>query len=1000
MGAAEIARYREAVGHAIATGAHHDQRRALLTSLLDIAFGITVHDVELEKNVRVAETRGRIDLLYRRLVFEVKRNLAREHDDVVRELTLYLSRIGEGAIGLATDGLHFDAYRLSDGELTRFASLDLDASDDEAAFQWLDAFLFSQTEVNPTAADVVRRFGPTSPVFQSSEAELKAQWSTVSSHPTVQVKRDEWDRLLRMVYGTDKGSDDLFVRHTYLALVARIFAFLAIAQRAPHVDEASGILDGTAFERLGVHNLAEEDFFAWGTEEPIRDDTLRLIMALSRHLGIYSTSRIDEDLLKNLYETLVDPDDRHDLGEYYTPDWLADYLLRAADYGPGITACDPSCGSGTFLFTAIRILREAGLTGVALVSEAESHLTGFDVHPLAVTIARANFALALRGDAADAASSLSIPIWMADSLATPAQKMGRPIEVPVPPPPGTNAGTEYFLLPTEMEEIHPGSLAKAIELLADYAKLSIDESSAEDGLSTGLLELEASAFTDTWLDNLRLFRSLLEQRRDTVWESILKNAARPQMLARQPVDLLMGNPPWLAGRGITKSAYQERVTSLALHYGLLASRRGWQSGALELATVFVAFCSDYYLRSNGKIAFVLPRGVLFGAKQHESFRYLKMRIPLSPDAAFDLGEVEPLFRVPSCAVIATKRAPVRGEAWRVQKVTGRLNQRNASPAEAVEALHTGLPVPLAQANVAVSRYLDRALQGATLAPRPFWFITPQAPGRAGKRWVETDPQQARRAKPPWTGIRLDGEIEDRYFFGTLLSVYPYRHSPLKVCALPVAVVDSTLHLLKPEEVAAAGTPRFHDWLIRAEQIWGSRKKESSAQSVGLTEYLDNHANLSRQRTGGTFVMYGGKGTHVRAVVVDTTALVQSESTIPLSGFVFDMNMYYIRCDTLNEAHYLAAVLNTPFINDSISDSQTKGAFGARDIHRRPFEVTAIPDFNAEIAEHSELADISRAAHSRFTSEDPFPRTLRLQQEPIRDLIERADALVHKIVTRS
>ena len=41
-----------------------------------------------------------------------------------------------------------------------------------------------------------------------------------------------------------------------------------------------------------------------------------------------------------------------------------------------------------------------------------------------------------------------------------------------------------------------------------------------------------------------------------------------------PVDLVVGNPPWLALREIQEAAYQERVTQLALDYGLLEERRG------------------------------------------------------------------------------------------------------------------------------------------------------------------------------------------------------------------------------------------------------------------------------------------------------------------------------------------------------------------------------------------------------------------------------------------
>jgi hypothetical protein len=66
-------------------------------------------------------------------------------------------------------------------------------------------------------------------------------------------------------------------------------------------------------------------------------------------------------VLKVLYESLVDPDQRHHLGEYYTPDWLAGRVVVAVVDKPLTQrVLDPACGSGTFLFHAVRQLIAAG----------------------------------------------------------------------------------------------------------------------------------------------------------------------------------------------------------------------------------------------------------------------------------------------------------------------------------------------------------------------------------------------------------------------------------------------------------------------------------------------------------------------------------------------------------------------------------------------------------------------------------------------------------------
>jgi SAM-dependent methyltransferase len=979
---------------------HHDQRRAYLIELLRTGFSIDVEEIELEHNVRLAQARGRVDLLYRDVVFEVKRDLARELADVERELTLYLNRLGGRSFGIATDGRRFLAFRLTADGLQQFDELNLDSASDEQAASWLDSYLFSAEDIAPNAEDVVRRFGPKSAVFLAARDELEDLWRQASGHSEVSIKREEWDRLLRVVYGSPKGSDDLFLRHTYLALVARLFAYLAIAGRLPTSGSELQVITGEAFEQLGISNLVEEDFFAWIADDDVVERATQLTAGLARHLSVYATSAIDEDLLKELYETLVDPIDRHDLGEYYTPDWLADLVLEEAGYTPGTRILDPACGSGTFVFSAVRRLRAAGLSGAELVREAQTNIVGFDVHPLAVTVARANFVLALGDDATAAGELITVPIWMADSLAVPEQSFGRPIEVSVPPRretadvDGTMPARERFVLPTEMEDVQAGALAQAAALVAEFADLAMAEEDAVKGLSAALSKLGANEFVNAWTENLRLFRRLVAERRNTVWAFVLSNAVRPQMISRSPVDLVVGNPPWLAFRDIDDVGYQQRVTQLALDYGLIQDRRGWRTGALDLATVFACFSLDHYVRPGGKVAFVLPRGVLYGAKQHDAFRGLGVRVPMRPVAALDLDRVKPLFRVPACVVIVDREKAAGDTQWPVREVSGTLPRRNASPVESRELSISDVS-ELRTQRPGHGPYLDRAIQGATIAPRPFWFVEPTPEtAAAARKWVRTDSQASQRAKHPWTGVELEGQIEAEFIYATMLSVYPFRLGPVKLCALPIDTTNGRVKLLTPRQVLQRGAPGFHRWLTEAEAIWAERKKDSAAQDVPLHEYLDNHRNLTRQLLGGVRVVYGADGSHVRAAVVETDTLAQASGA---RAFVFDMNTYWIRVKTSDEAHYLTAVLNSPFVDAAIKTGQTRGAWGARHIHRRPFEVVPIPEFDALDESHTQLAELSRQAHQKLAGLAPA-RTLKKQLEPIGAEIAEADTLARQVCT--
>ena len=110
-----------------------------------------------------------------------------------------------------------------------------------------------------------------------------------------------------------------------------------------------------------IDKLLPDNPFSWyastGSE---RVD--RLIERLTDALADYQPSRppstddSDGDLFKPLYQDLFPRSLRHQLGEYYTPDWLARHVLDQVGYEgqPGQRLLDPACGSGTFLVMALR----------------------------------------------------------------------------------------------------------------------------------------------------------------------------------------------------------------------------------------------------------------------------------------------------------------------------------------------------------------------------------------------------------------------------------------------------------------------------------------------------------------------------------------------------------------------------------------------------------------------------------------------------------------------
>ena len=62
------------------------------------------------------------------------------------------------------------------------------------------------------------------------------------------------------------------------------------------------------------------------------------------------------DVIGYIYEELIPPDERHQLGQFYTPPAIAELITKWAIRDPNDKILDPGCGSGTFLIEAYKRL--------------------------------------------------------------------------------------------------------------------------------------------------------------------------------------------------------------------------------------------------------------------------------------------------------------------------------------------------------------------------------------------------------------------------------------------------------------------------------------------------------------------------------------------------------------------------------------------------------------------------------------------------------------------
>lgn len=293
---------------------------------------------------------------------------------------------------------------------------------------------------------------------------------THTAHPKAQTFFLQWETLFGEVCGFDvtspsdrvkklaasygipikglKPAELLFALHSYYALFMKLLASEIMAffhklptplekiMRAPTsaklLNEMRDLEAGSIFRYLNIVNFLEGDLFSWYLEV-WNPSVEKLVRDMVICLDGYNPGTMSEDpggsrdLLKHLYQQLIPRTVRHDMGEYYTPDWLADHTLDEIGYigKPESRLLDPACGSGTFLIMAINRIRAwydsnretCGFDEGELLRRILVNVVGFDLNPLAVMASRTNFLIAVR-DLISYVDRVELPVFLCDSIIT------------------------------------------------------------------------------------------------------------------------------------------------------------------------------------------------------------------------------------------------------------------------------------------------------------------------------------------------------------------------------------------------------------------------------------------------------------------------------------------------------------------------------------------------------------------------------------------------------
>jgi len=600
-----------------------------------------------------------------------------------------------------------------------------------------------------------------------------------------------------------------------------------------------------------------------------------VILDVERQVGRYDLSALIDgspqarDLLKHLYESLVPQAVRHALGEYYTPDWLAEHVLDQAGYSgtPGSRLLDPACGSGTFLVAAIQRIRRRDRAPGGTVAEKRrlcqeilQSVVGFDVNPLAVLSAQVNYRMAL-GDLAAHAGAEEIPVFLRDSI--------------------------------------------------------LDDA-ASSGPSAG------------------------------------------------PFAFVVGNPPWIAWDDLTQSARQA-TRPLWEKYGLFSlsgseARHGGAKKDLSMLMLYTA--ADRYLADGGRLGMVITQTLFQTKGAGDGFR----RFRLGAEGAFlrvlrvdDFVDVRPFATAANwtSTLVAEKASPTIYPLpyfrWRpvagnktcgepVAYLAGPVDQRR--PTSPWTLRPAGLQADLSrrsgqsdyQAHLGANsggangvfwvRILDRSEHGARIRNL-------SGTGR-GNRGVE----------------EVEATVEPDLLYPLLRWGDVARFRALPKAHLVLAQDPATRRGIA-EEVLRSAQPRMYAYLKQFERVLACRAAFRRYQQRGpfYSMYDVDHYTLAPIK-----VVWRRMDRRIHAAVVEPypDPLLGARPVVPQETCVL------VACQTADEAHYLAALMNSAVVGFLVATHSVRGGkgFGTPGI----LDVLGLRRFNPQDERHMQLAVLSRQAH--------------------------------------
>lgn len=467
-------------------------------------------------------------------------------------------------------------------------------------------------------------------------------------------------------------------------------------------------------------------------------------------------------------------------------------------------------------------------------------------------------------------------------------------------------------------------------------------------------------------------------------DAILTRLAHDKIATQDQFDWIIGNPPWIRLRYLDLDYFQQTIP-LWKQYGLFsldakAGRLG--GGEKDLSMLFLYACADGYLRTHGKLGFLITSEAFKSKGAGEGFRRFQLGNASSLQVleALDFTDINPFEGAANktAAIILKKGAktsyPVPYLKFSYQKSRSKIsNHPNLTWQQSKSFLQwdTLLAHPIGNQvsswqtfSAKDKQIIDQirgtnpyaSYSGTITEPYGVYWIQVKEWLEDGLALIENLPEKGKRDIPKTQSV-----IERDLIFPGVCgrNIQPFAYHREFYLLIPQNPAER-----KPysEAYLKQYLPFTYEYLLQFKDILLTRGSKAIVEFAKKTAF---YAMLGI----GPYSMAPFKIIW-RRMASDLIAAVftKSKGSAGIKPFISTDTTAYIPVYHKQEAHYICAVLNAPIIRRFIkSYSSTGRGFGAASV----LQYVGIPLFDASNPLHRELADFSVKMHYQSQPQADF-----------------------------